>query len=74
MAKTEEKKRKYVPRTEEEKRKHVEYNRRVYKVFAFKLHRSYDQDIIDYLDGIKGKRAYICKLLREDMERRKAND
>lgn len=56
-------------RTPEEKRKRVEYNRRVYKVFAFKLHRSYDQDIIDYLATVTNKRAYICRLLREDMQK-----
>ena len=31
--------------------------------------KNYDQDIIDYLATVTNKRAYICRLLREDMQK-----
>lgn len=57
----------YKPRTKEEKRKRVEYNRKNYKVFAFKLYPSLDKDLIEYmayLSATEDQRNCLCRIVR----------
>lgn len=41
------------------------YQRRMQKMYAFKLHKEYDADIISLLDAQQNRQGYIKWILRE---------
>lgn len=62
-----------MPRSEALKRSQAKYEqsekrKNSYKMFAIKLFRSTDEDIIKHLEQQSNKADYIRKLIRKDME------
>lgn len=57
----------------EKKKKKVMYEtqriKRVYKRFSFKLRKDTEADVIEYLEKIENKQAYIIELIKEDMNK-----
>ena len=58
---------------DERKRKIMDQNnrsrRKIYKFQQICLHREYDADVIDKLDSVESKPAYIKALIRADISR-----
>lgn len=40
------------------------------KVFAIKLYKNVDGDMIEFLQGLENRNGYLKKLIRDDMEKR----
>lgn len=51
--------------------KSIEYHKENIKQINFALNRQYDQDIIEHLESIPNRNAYLKNLVREDMKRSK---
>ena len=54
--------------TEAQRRAHVAYQRRSYVQIAVKLNKNTDADIIEKLDSVPSKLAYIKACIRKDMK------
>lgn len=51
--------------------KSIEYHKENIKQINFALNRVYDQDIIEYLETVENRNAYLKQLVRDDMKRSK---
>lgn len=57
--------------TKAQRKASLAYKKRNTKTLSITLFPA-DADIIEWLDGIDGKAAYIRKLIRDDMKRRES--
>lgn len=57
--------------TEAQKRAYTKYDKENTKLFALKLNKKYESDVIEILESMESKKAYIVKLIREDMAKKK---
>ncbi len=58
--------------TEAQKKARDKYNKEHYKVVSFKLHKTNDKDIMEYLESLPNKQGYIKELIRQDMKKSNA--
>lgn len=59
-----------MPKTNESKLKYIRsYNQKNYKQMVLHLHKSYDKDIIDFLNAKDNRAAYLKEMIRSDMHR-----
>lgn len=56
-----------MPRSEALKRAQKKYQHNTNKSVVIKLHKEYDEDIIEHLETVKSKQGYIKELIRKDM-------
>lgn len=59
--------------TEAQRRAALKYRKAHTKMLSITLYPG-DQDIIDWIAGIDGKAAYLRKLIRDDIARRKEEE
>ena len=57
--------------TEAQKRAYTKYDKENTKLFALKLNKKYESDVIEVLENMESKKAYIVKLIREDVAKKK---
>lgn len=57
--------------TEAQKRAYTKYDKENTKLFALKLNKKYESDVIEVLESMESKKAYIVKLIREDVAKKK---
>lgn len=60
-----------MPMTEAQARASAKWKKKAVKSLKIDLYIKNDTDIIEYLDGMPGKQAYIRQLIRDDMARKK---
>lgn len=57
----------------EKKKKKIAYDceriKRVYKKISLSLRKDTEADVIEYLEKIENKQAYIIELIKEDMDK-----
>lgn len=63
-----EKRKHYTP--EQHRRESLFYQKLHVTQFNIKLNKRTDSDVIEFMDTIDNKRAYILSLIREDIKRR----
>lgn len=60
-----------MPVSESQKKATAKYQKKKYKVCAFKLDREKDKDIIEFLSTVQRKQEFMRNLLRKEMKESK---